>query len=192
VAMTPLPKRSIPKNKWQRAAVSKEQKKAPLVREIRWNGRHQLNGFDNAMLPKGKRQFFGRAQSEPELEALLTRDARQRPQFQNLLDRLQGPPTPRERASKLSTDCFSPYLPARDEFHVGTMTDKKGRVTEWNGRHAFGPHNHSQRMHRSTCEYFSTPSLFATAPSQQWRRCCDYQDASGFWHEGSGGRVVKS
>lgn len=145
---------------------------------VPWNPRHQLCGVQNELLPKPLRSYFSRPQSLPELMRQVSR----KPGHGAYLDKLSAPPTPRGKDSPLSTDAEPPVCPDRYELG-GSMPDKQGRRREWNNRWNEGQMNCNQFFHPLHREYFGSPGLFATAPSQRWRRVLDYQDKSRNWKQ---------
>jgi len=78
----------------------------------------------------------------------------------------------------ISSDAAPPVIPAKHEIG-GSMRDHEHEVRPWNNRHGATMDNDGMyHVHR---EYFSQPSVFAKAPSQQWRRAADMEVAKGVW-----------
>jgi hypothetical protein len=135
------------------------------------------------LLPKRQRRYF----SVPETEKALKQELEKRhlvhlPPLQQeaLLTGLGRHEVQRVRPTPISSDAEPPVIPSR---HVigGSMLDHEGEHVPWNNRHGQGIGVMNDGMHHLHRQYFSEPSLFATAPSQRWRRYADIEVNRGIW-----------
>jgi len=155
----------------------KRRKLPPPQAIVAWDDRHQLCGVENELLPKSLRAYFSRPQSLPELREELKKKKKQMP---SMLRKFEAPEKPALGASPITCDAEPTICPERHELG-GVMKDKDNEVRSWNNRWSSSIGQLNDGMHPLHREYFSKPSLFATAPSQRWRRYIDTEVEHGVW-----------
>jgi hypothetical protein len=141
-----------------------------------WDERHHLSGGENELLPKKLRMYFQRPQEWHELRE----DLEQRNNMNAMLKAMDGPEVPYTKPTPIGADAGPPVIPHKHE-PGGSMKDRDQEVRLWNNRWSQGIQILNEGMHPMHREYFTQPSLFATAPSQRWRRYQDTEVARGEW-----------
>lgn len=150
-----------------------------LLDESAWDERHQLNGSENELKPKGIRDYFARVQTMKELK----RDLKYNPHLCNtapLLKSLALPEINDRKPSFICPDAGPPLVPTRHVFG-GSMKDRDGEERMWNDRWHKGISILNDNCHPDHRAYFTQKSLFEESPSQDWRRYMDQEVAHGVW-----------
>lgn len=145
---------------------------------FKWNRRHHIHSGSNSQRPQGQRTYFSRAQTVDELR----RHLESRPEsslFRSICVRLNQKEEPR-RKPILSHDAGMPMDVARHS-PGGTMSNKSGDLSFWNDRWHMAMSRDNTGLHPLHREYFDCSSVYATSPSQKWRRMKDYQKQVGVW-----------
>jgi len=121
--------------------------------------------------------MFSKTKSLPELRKDLHKLPGGKQLAQRMIDMEDAPmPAP----SPLSADAGISLCPERHA-HGGRMFDRDGAERPWNERWNAGIYLINDSLHPSHREYFTQGSLFAQAPSQQWRRNLDLEVKPGVW-----------
>jgi len=158
---------------------------------LEWNERHQLGAVENSLLPKGKRLYFSRPASLPELKSELRNIRKTAPCLvpsDNFLREIEKPDLPAQKPTSIGADAGPPTLPERHGLG-GSMLDRDGKVRQWNNRSHAGVVNDG--MHPLHRQYFSKESVFQQAPSQRWRRHLDHEVKPGLWHQNHSEKPVR-
>lgn len=144
-----------------------------------WDPRHQLNGSENELKPKGIRDYFSKVETKRELKRELKYNAALS-NTQSLLHSMSLPEINDRKASPICPDSGPPMVPTR---HVigGTMRDRDGNERMWNDRWEKGLSVNNHLCHPDHRAYFTQKSLFEDSPSQSWRRYLDQEVAHGVW-----------
>jgi len=145
--------------------------------QLPWNCRHQFAAVENELKPKQMRSYFSRPQNEDELREDIGKRGSMTSMMWISMDKEDGPIT---RPTPISSDAEPPVIPSR---HVigGSMRNEEREIIPWNNRSNVGMGGMNDGMHPLHREYFSEPSLFATAPSQRWRRMAEVEIGCGMW-----------
>ncbi|CAE8599313.1 unnamed protein product, partial [Polarella glacialis] len=96
------------------------------------------------------------------------------------LEKLDSVEVPPSKPSFITADAGPPVCPARHQIG-GSMTDMDKELRPWNDRWSCGMANLNDGLHPLHRAGFATPSLFETAPSQNWRRYQDMEVEHGVW-----------
>lgn len=150
----------------------------PLTEDL-WDARHQLNGSENELKPKGIRDYFSKVQSPKELR----RDLKYNPHLSNtqsLLKSMSLPEIDDRKPSFICPDSGPPLVPTRHGFG-GNMKDRDGMERLWNDRWHKSIAALNENCHPDHRTYFAQKSLFEESPSQNWRRYLDQEVAHGVW-----------
>jgi len=178
---TPGSKLALQRLQEERARRMKKKQELPFKK---WDRRHHLAPQENELKPKALRAYF----SVPESLEKLTNDVSKN-RYRNsvaLLPRLQKPEAKKGDVghplthSSISADTDMGHSPHRHKL-AGSMIDLDGEVRGWNNRFVWGPSVDNHLLHPLHRETFCKPSLFATAPSQLWRRQMHYEVKPGMW-----------
>merc|ERR1711879_804320 len=93
-----------------------------------------------------------------------------------------GASVPNSASMRRSLDLKEEKIPTSPVRHIsGHMRDRDGNKRVWNDRWNTGIALLNEGMHPLHREYFVQPSLFAAAPSQEYRRYMHQQVGPGEW-----------
>jgi len=152
---------------------------ANLLDEGNWDERHHLNGSENELKPKGKRDYFAKYQTMKELK----RDLKYNQKLSNtksLLRSMSLPEINDRKPSFVCPDAGPPLVPTR-HVYGGNMKDLDGEERMWNDRWEKGISLLNELCHPDHRAYFTQKSLFEESPSQNWRRYLDQEVDHGVW-----------
>lgn len=161
--------------------------KSNMLDEDLWDTRHHLNGNENELKPKGKRDYFSKPAMEGKhlkRELKYTAGLSSAPTSIGLLKSLSTHSCPPiddvRKPSIVCPDAGPPLVPGRHHFG-GIMKDRDGKIRRWNDRWHKSIGALNQNCHPDHRTYFTQKSLFEESKSQQWRCYLHQEIEHGVW-----------
>lgn len=132
--------------------------------------------MENALKPKGMREYFSRPGALPDVKETLRRKRGGLSQLKRL-EQEDPPPPP---SLPVTAEGGAAICPERHTFG-GKMSDRDGEVRPWNDRWHKSVAALNDGLHPAHRQYFCQRSVYEAAPSQRWRRYQDFQVAPSVW-----------